>query len=120
MTRSSSHAGQASTSPEPSSTRVLIFAAVVYLFPLVVVLLTSLKDLDDVRTGSILSLPIHWTLQPWREAWFNACVGLRCTGLSGFFGQLIRDGDSGRHRVHRHRGGQRLRTDAVALSRRGL
>ena len=32
-----------------------------------------------------LSLPIHWTLEPWREAWFNACVGLRCTGLSGFF-----------------------------------
>jgi glucose/mannose transport system permease protein len=64
----------------------LIFAAAVYLFPLAVVLLTSLKDLDDVRTGSILSPPIHWTLQPWREAWFNACVGLRCTGLSGFFG----------------------------------
>ena len=50
----------------------LIFAAAVYLFPLIVVLLTSLKDLDDVRTGSILSLPIHWTLLPWREAWFNA------------------------------------------------
>jgi glucose/mannose transport system permease protein len=25
------------------------------------------------------------TLQPWYDAWFNACVGLRCTGLAGFF-----------------------------------
>jgi len=63
----------------------LIFIAGVYLFPLVVVLLTSFKDLDDVRGGSILSLPIRPTIAPWLEAWKNACVGLRCTGLSGFF-----------------------------------
>jgi glucose/mannose transport system permease protein len=63
----------------------LLFVAAVYLFPLVVVILTSLKDLDDVRSGSILSLPVNPSLAAWREAWFNACVGLRCTGLSGFF-----------------------------------
>lgn len=63
----------------------LLFVAAVYLFPLVVVILTSLKDLDDVRSGSILSLPVTPSLVAWREAWFDVCVGLRCTGLSGFF-----------------------------------
>jgi glucose/mannose transport system permease protein len=63
----------------------LAFVAAVYLFPLLVVLLTSLKDLDDIRTGTILSLPLHPSLAAWEEAWFHACVGLRCTGLGGFF-----------------------------------
>jgi glucose/mannose transport system permease protein len=63
---------------------LVVFAAV-YVFPLLVVVLTSLKDLDDIRSGSILSLPVRVTLQPWYDAWFNACVGLRCTGLAGFF-----------------------------------
>ncbi|BCH08434.1 sugar ABC transporter permease [Mesorhizobium sp. 131-3-5] len=63
----------------------LIIVAMVYLLPLLVVVLTSVKDLDDIRNGSILSLPQRVTFEPWRQAWSEACIGLRCSGLKGFF-----------------------------------
>lgn len=63
----------------------LIIVAVVYLLPLLVVVLTSVKDLDDIRNGSILSLPQRVTFEPWRQAWSEACIGLRCSGLKDFF-----------------------------------
>jgi glucose/mannose transport system permease protein len=63
----------------------LIIVAMVYLLPLLVVVLTSVKDLDDIRSGSILSLPQRVTFEPWRQAWSEACIGLRCAGLKDFF-----------------------------------
>ncbi|PBC03734.1 carbohydrate ABC transporter permease [Mesorhizobium sp. WSM3860] len=63
----------------------LILFAAVYLMPLLVVVLTSVKDLDDIRNGSILSLPQRVTFEPWRQAWSEACIGLRCAGLKDFF-----------------------------------
>ena len=36
---------------------VLAFAAMFYLMPLAVMLITSLKDIDEIRSGSLLSLP---------------------------------------------------------------
>ncbi|TPK62402.1 carbohydrate ABC transporter permease [Mesorhizobium sp. B2-4-15] len=76
--------------PSHHVARVFIYAclavmAVVYLLPLIVVVLTSLKDLDDIRNGSILSVPQRWTVEPWRQAWSEACIGLRCAGIKSFF-----------------------------------
>lgn len=61
-----------------------IFAAV-YLMPLLVMMLTSFKSLPEVYSGNILALPHEWTLQPWVKAWGEACVGLDCSGVKGFF-----------------------------------
>ena len=61
-----------------------IFAAV-YLVPLVVMMLTSFKPLDEVYRGNILALPRRWTFDPWLKAWAHACVGLDCKGVKGFF-----------------------------------
>ncbi|WP_455922266.1 carbohydrate ABC transporter permease [Pseudomonas putida] len=47
----------------------LILAAAVYLVPLVVMLLTSLKTPDDIRTGNLLSLPEVFTGIGWLKAW---------------------------------------------------
>jgi glucose/mannose transport system permease protein len=60
---------------------VLIVAAVYYLIPLYVMVVTSLKGLDEVRLGNIFAPPLEITFQPWVKAWTSACTGLYCEGL---------------------------------------
>lgn len=65
-------------------TTLLVFACM-YLLPLFVMLVTSFKELDEIRQGNMLALPEVWTVEPWREAWGTACIGLTCEGISGYF-----------------------------------
>lgn len=55
-----------------------------YLMPLWVVVVTSLKSLDEIRTGSLLSLPAAPSFAAWVKAWSSACVGVRCNGLEPY------------------------------------
>jgi glucose/mannose transport system permease protein len=69
---------------------VLIVAAVYYLFPLYVMVMTSLKGLEEVRLGNIFSPPVEITFEPWVKAWTSACTGLYCEGLKvGFFNSVF-------------------------------
>ena len=61
-----------------------------YLMPLFIMVSTSLKTLDDIRTGNLVSLPAHVTFQPWQDAWGNACIGVRCEGMSVYFWNSFR------------------------------
>ena len=64
----------------------LLFAVCLYyLLPLFVMISTSLKGLDEIRSGNLLSLPSDPTFVPWLKAWGTACTGLSCDGLSGYF-----------------------------------
>ena len=63
----------------------LLLVAVYYLVPLFVMIMTSLKPLDEIRTGSLLGLPLNPTLEAWRAAWGSACTGVSCEGLKGYF-----------------------------------
>ena len=63
----------------------LIFFALLYLFPLVVMLLTSVKPMSEIQAGNILALPVEPTLAPWHAAWSTACVGVECVGINGFY-----------------------------------
>jgi glucose/mannose transport system permease protein len=63
----------------------LIFFALIYLFPLVVMLLTSVKPMAEIRAGNILAIPIRPTIEPWLAAWSTACVGVECDGINGFY-----------------------------------
>lgn len=47
----------------------LLLAAALYLVPLVVMLLTSFKTPEDIRTGNLLSWPEVFTLIGWVKAW---------------------------------------------------
>jgi glucose/mannose transport system permease protein len=60
-------------------------AAAGFLLPLLLMIATSLKSDDEVRTGTLLALPQAPTLAPWLEAWSTACIGVNCTGLKGYF-----------------------------------
>ncbi|MCB9957438.1 MAG: carbohydrate ABC transporter permease [Rhodospirillaceae bacterium] len=53
--------------------------------PLAVMVMTSLKDLDDIRTNSLLALPERLTTFAWSHAWNEACIGTECTGLAPYF-----------------------------------
>lgn len=64
---------------------ILILFAAFYLMPLFVMLTTSLKSLEEIRTGSLLALPREITFAPWAEAWSTACAGTQCEGLRPFF-----------------------------------
>jgi glucose/mannose transport system permease protein len=63
---------------------LLIFAAW-FLAPLYVMLVTSLKDAEQIRSGHLLSLPTAPTLQAWQQAWSSACTGVECRGLQPYF-----------------------------------
>ncbi|MFT5676435.1 MAG: glucose/mannose transport system permease protein [Paraglaciecola sp.] len=64
---------------------LLSFAALLYLMPLVVMLITSLKDLDEIRSGTLLSMPQALNFDAWGKAWGTACTGVSCEGLKGYF-----------------------------------
>ena len=63
---------------------LLAFAAF-FLAPLYVMLATSLKSMDEVRTGTLLSWPQAPGLAAWAKAWSSACTGTDCGGLQPFF-----------------------------------
>ena len=70
--------------------RLLLFAilglfCLYYLMPLFVMVSTSLKSLEEIRTSSLISLPKDVTFAAWEKAWSSACVGVRCTGLQPYF-----------------------------------
>ena len=70
--------------------RLLLFSilglfCLYYLMPLFVMISTSLKSLEEIRTSSLISLPKEVTFAAWEKAWSSACVGVRCTGLQPYF-----------------------------------
>ena len=64
---------------------VLLVFAVYYLLPLYVMLVNSVKPLDEIRQGNMMSLPALFTLDPWRSAWSTAQIGVQPTGLRPYF-----------------------------------
>jgi len=59
--------------------------ALLYLMPLWVMVVTSLKTLDDVYASTFVDLPKVVTFEAWTKAWGEACIGTACTGLKPYF-----------------------------------
>ena len=64
---------------------LLVLFALFYLLPLFVMLTTSLKSLEEIRTGDLIALPREVTFAAWRTAWSEACTGIQCEGVRPFF-----------------------------------
>jgi glucose/mannose transport system permease protein len=64
---------------------VLALVAFVYLMPLWVMVITSLKDAEEIRSGNLLALPRSLNLDAWQAAWSSACTGGTCEGISAYF-----------------------------------
>ena len=64
---------------------VLLLFALFYLLPLFVMVANSLKPLDEITGGNMISLPKDWTIEPWLAAWSTAQIGVEPTGLKPYF-----------------------------------
>jgi len=68
---------------------VLILVAAAFLLPMFVMVVTALKPMDEIRSGSIFSFPVDPSLDHFGKAWLSACSGLSCSGLSeGFWNSI--------------------------------
>jgi glucose/mannose transport system permease protein len=63
----------------------LLIAALFFLTPLYIMLVTSLKTMDEIRLSSIFALPLSPNLDAWAAAWSSACTGLACNGIRAGF-----------------------------------
>lgn len=68
----------------------LMMCAAFFCVPLYVIVVTSLKTMDEIRLGDILALPQALSFDGWRYAWFEACSGANCGGLSTGFWNSVR------------------------------
>jgi glucose/mannose transport system permease protein len=68
----------------------LITAALFFLLPLWIMVVTSLKPMDEIRLGNILAWPATLTFEAWSKAWSSACTGLECNGISVGFWNSVR------------------------------
>jgi glucose/mannose transport system permease protein len=69
---------------------LLIGFALIYLAPLYVMLVTSLKDIEEIRSGNLIALPEHLNFSAWAKAWNSACTGSECEGLAPYFWNSVR------------------------------
>ncbi|MFV0335828.1 MAG: carbohydrate ABC transporter permease [Tropicimonas sp.] len=59
----------------------LIITALFFVLPLFVMIITSLKTMEEIRTGNLLALPQGLNFDAWVKAWMSACTGLNCEGV---------------------------------------
>lgn len=63
----------------------LLLFALIYLLPFIIMVLTSFKTQADIRAGNLMAWPEQWVLDGWLKAWSQACTGVHCEGIRGYF-----------------------------------
>lgn len=63
----------------------LTIFALGYLVPLVIILINTLRPLDEIVRSGFIAWPHDVSLQYWGEAWSTFCIGGTCEGVSRFF-----------------------------------
>ena len=69
---------------------ILLFFALIYLAPLYVMFTTSLKGIEEIRSGNLMALPVDPSFYAWAKAWSSACTGSECKGLAPYFWNSVR------------------------------
>ena len=68
---------------------VLVVCALFFIFPLYIMIITSLKSLPEIRAGNIFLPTMSPSLDAWATAWDSACTGLYCEGIKvGFWNSV--------------------------------
>jgi len=80
----------AKRSPAQWLSRALLYTilacfALLFLLPIYVMIVNSIKPLDEIRGGDLMGLPRVATLEPWAQAWNLAQIGVQATGLKPYF-----------------------------------
>ncbi|MCA1338061.1 carbohydrate ABC transporter permease [Pseudooceanicola marinus] len=67
----------------------LILTAAFFVLPLYVMVVTSFKEMDEIRDGQIFLLPQTLHIDAWRAAWSTDCGLETCSGISqGFWNSV--------------------------------
>lgn len=69
---------------------LLILFALYYLAPLYVMLVNSVKTMEEINSGNMMSLPRHIQFDSWQAAWSSAPIGTNETGLKPYFWNSIK------------------------------
>lgn len=64
---------------------ILIIVAIYFLIPFFVMFLTSIKTMDDIRTGTLISWPREVSIEAWIKAWSTANIGAGGAGMKRYF-----------------------------------
>ncbi len=68
----------------------LLLFALFYLLPFAIMVLNSLKHLEEIHGGNMVSFPEVWTIEPWLKAWSTAQIGVEATGLKPYFWNSVK------------------------------
>ena len=69
---------------------VLVLFAFYFIFPLYVMLVTSLKTMEEIRQGNLLTLPGQLNIESWAVAWGGRGYGAGDTYLRPYFWNSIK------------------------------
>ena len=67
----------------------IFMCGIFFLMPLYVMIVTSLKDMDEIRSGNLLYIPKTLSFYSWPKAWSEACTGFVCEGLKPLVNQYL-------------------------------
>ncbi len=70
--------------------RILIYgllslAAIFFLLPFYIMLVTAFKTMPEIYSAGILALPHHLDFSAWERAWNSATIGAASEGIHGYF-----------------------------------
>lgn len=60
---------------------LLTLFAVIYLVPLLVVVLNSFREQEEIARNGLISLPQTFRLDAWTDAWSSYCIAGTCEGM---------------------------------------
>lgn len=63
----------------------LTLFALYYLVPFVIILMNSMRPLEDIVRGGFIDIPTSLSVEYWGEAWGTFCIAGTCDGVSRFF-----------------------------------
>ncbi len=99
---------------------VVWLIAAIYLAPLLVVVLNSLRTAQEIAQTSMIGWPKQWAWNNYATAWADFCVAQTCAGIRPYMlNSAIGDHSRDDH-LHHAWCGRRLRHIALALSRRSV
>lgn len=64
---------------------LLIVTAMLYVLPLLIVLLNSFRDLQDINRTSLIGFPTRFSFDAWVRAWGEVQIGGNKGGISPYF-----------------------------------
>lgn len=72
------------------TSRVIIYGllaifSIVYVIPLFVVVINTMRTLPDIAQNGLIALPKSFQTSAWGEAWSSFCIGGQCNGMQRYF-----------------------------------